>query len=343
VLKGLQTLRFFAALLVIVEHAAYYSSLATVTDIGWFLKLNIGGLGVYLFFCISGAVMSLASNTTASQFLTRRVVRIYPPYLMALGLSALLLWIVTGGAKPSMSFELSLLLVPTHSLDASYQIPYWTLIYEMFFYAWLYLMLAFRLSAKSRAWCMVAWSLGIVLVASFIELKNPAFANALGILISPLNLYFAAGYVLMYSLSSKDQRPLVALIITIAFFSTMYLASIRYIFVSSLLACGLIHVAASLRGLPRWATTPGDWSYGIYLLHMPPMYMLYFHKVGGSFLMALPIYLIAGAAVGVTFGILEYWLHRTNAIQKRLPQFFSSKAWTAPQSLSVAAGEDAVG
>ena len=258
--------------------------------------------------------MSIASNTTAVDFLLNRALRIYPPYLIALALSTVLLWVSTGGAIPTMNFQLSMLLLPTGDVDSSYAIPYWTLVYEIFFYALLGLLLFLRLTATMRAWFMVAWSFAIVIAAIFTEysLKSQLQPNALEILVSPLDLYFSAGYVLMYSLSSSDKKPTVALLAILAFFSTIYLVSIRYVFVSGLLACCLVYIAYMVRALPRWMTAPGDWSYGVYLFHLPAMHVLYYFNVSliNSFAATVTIYLVLGSIVGMSFGIFEYWLHQ---------------------------------
>lgn len=83
-LEGIQILRGYAAMLVVVTH------LWSVGVISSTLRFSrIGGLGVDIFFVISGFIMcySLKDRVLASdsfQFLKKRAYRVYPIYLLVL-------------------------------------------------------------------------------------------------------------------------------------------------------------------------------------------------------------------------------------------------------------------
>lgn len=81
-LEGIQILRGYAAMLVVVTH------LWSAEIISSSLKFSrIGGLGVDIFFVISGFIMCYSlreriSPSDSIQFLKKRVFRVYPIYLL---------------------------------------------------------------------------------------------------------------------------------------------------------------------------------------------------------------------------------------------------------------------
>ncbi|MBD8722867.1 acyltransferase [Oxalobacteraceae sp. CFBP 13708] len=83
-LEGIQILRGYAAMLVVVTH------LWSVGVISSALKFSrIGGLGVDIFFVISGFIMCYSlrdpiSSSDSVEFLKKRVFRVYPIYLLVL-------------------------------------------------------------------------------------------------------------------------------------------------------------------------------------------------------------------------------------------------------------------
>jgi len=112
-------------------------------------------VGVDIFFVISGFIMMAASfsgptvRTSASTFLLRRAVRIYPLYLVLAGLVLVLGAVGIGNKALSLDMMLrSFLLLPSHGDLHVYS---WTLKYEMYFYA----MFALCLLARSRAVALI--------------------------------------------------------------------------------------------------------------------------------------------------------------------------------------------
>src|SRR4051812_5002148 len=73
---SLQTLRFFAALMVVYLHAAHFAGYSDVVP-RWLIKT--GGAGVDIFFVISGFVIArIAVGRTAAEFARARFYRIVP-------------------------------------------------------------------------------------------------------------------------------------------------------------------------------------------------------------------------------------------------------------------------
>jgi peptidoglycan/LPS O-acetylase OafA/YrhL len=80
----LQYLRAIAAISVVLCHASYY--LMATGDDSWLWNVfaRAGLFGVMLFFAISGYLMAqLAPGATSLRFMAHRLIRIYPPYWLA--------------------------------------------------------------------------------------------------------------------------------------------------------------------------------------------------------------------------------------------------------------------
>ena len=97
-LTGIQYLRAVAALLVLVNHLTFY-----LPSGGY--RFWPGGVGVDIFFVISGAVMWwVARNARPLTFAWRRLLRIVPLYWLVLAFVAVL-W-PGGGIDPWLDFPL---------------------------------------------------------------------------------------------------------------------------------------------------------------------------------------------------------------------------------------------
>jgi peptidoglycan/LPS O-acetylase OafA/YrhL len=166
VLINIQFLRFAAALLVVLYHAARHVE-ASGADPGWLFSLGhaVGFAGVDIFFVISGFIMvhttrDQAGGEAAGTFLRRRVARIYsgywPFFLLALALTA---WI-----RPERLGEVGLVASATLWPTGERILPVsWTLTYEMIFYLGFTVLLLLRPANRYR-WlaaalvAILAWS-----------------------------------------------------------------------------------------------------------------------------------------------------------------------------------------
>src|SRR5262245_26289401 len=90
-LRAIQCLRAFAASMVLFQHSVFYAGQAEGWELLSFRRLQIGALGVLLFFLISGFVMAMQVGQSPLRFAAHRVLRIYPGYGLALGLATLLI------------------------------------------------------------------------------------------------------------------------------------------------------------------------------------------------------------------------------------------------------------
>ena len=162
-LAGLDILRGVAALAVCLfhwEHIAFQ----TRNDEQVF---RCGLLGVELFFLISGFVILMVAERTASVqgFLWARVLRLYPVYLISVALTAIYV-LITG------KFDLRAVLLNATMLQSFIGVPnitnpYWTLAFEISFYAMLAAVLRLdiihRIEWLSCAWLVVAAAYRIAL------------------------------------------------------------------------------------------------------------------------------------------------------------------------------------
>jgi exopolysaccharide production protein ExoZ len=141
-LMGLQQLRFWAALLVLLHHTLEECSANASLTVPKGLVL-FGASGVDIFFVVSGFViwrttLGLSSRQSAGAFTKRRLLRVLPLYWICL-IFILLLWMST------MAFR-SLSVTPSTLMSSFFLLPpsgdgglligaAWTLVYEIYFYA----------------------------------------------------------------------------------------------------------------------------------------------------------------------------------------------------------------
>lgn len=141
---GIQAMRYIAALAVLVDHYVIrLCEQGTLPNSVLPLAYRLGGMGVFVFFAISGFVMVLTNRDKFGQpsngpdFFARRLIRIWPMYFVA----TIIVFGARYGADPLYTFGnllKSLLFIPYIGVEDLYR-PIlgkgWTLNYEMFFYA----------------------------------------------------------------------------------------------------------------------------------------------------------------------------------------------------------------
>lgn len=174
-LEGIQILRGYAAMLVVVTH------LWSAGVISSALKFNrIGGLGVDIFFVISGFIMCYSlrdriSSNDSVEFLKKRVFRVYPIYLLVL--TPFLVQYLNQATTPVEAPMIigNLLLSPSFSGGAEYRMlvgPAWTLTYELFFYI-LFAAAMFSSRSKDRAiYIVIMMIVLMVTLVNFLGLKG---------------------------------------------------------------------------------------------------------------------------------------------------------------------------
>ena len=160
----LDLLRTIAISLVVVTH--YVGKL-----------LPGGSVGVSIFFCLSGFLITnnlLLDRVTISDFLVRRVFRIYPTYLTVCAMHFVLLYIFDVGLfekyKASLSDLLFVIKMPTDWLGFGVGVL-WTLQIEL----WFYLLAPFLIkttTGNARIWLVLA------LILASLVLKELSFTGS---------------------------------------------------------------------------------------------------------------------------------------------------------------------
>jgi exopolysaccharide production protein ExoZ len=188
---SIQLLRGIAAYLVALGHL---SQVYPGTILGF-----QGAIGVDIFFIISGYIMAMTVNnadqsqTYAKEFYRRRIIRIWPVYIIAC--IGLVIWNkgLFGTTPQWAHFARSLTLIPFSDAQGALIYPYlgqaWTLTFEMIFYAWI----AGLLFYKKLLICVFA--------GYFIKTKNAFLAT----LLASIQMEFLFG-LWLFQLQQKLHR-----------------------------------------------------------------------------------------------------------------------------------------
>ena len=314
---GIQGLRALAALLVVVQHVIVYACLHTGADFLPFLPVPFGSLGVNVFFVISGYVMALCVPE-GRRFLGRRAVRIYPTYWLAIAVSA----IVMPLAGRAWTIDpVSVLLIPSTTLNQSYTIPYWTLVYEVVFYAVFGVAVLVGLRARGLTVLLGSWA-GVVIVSSVLGITPPEesiiAAPGAWIMLSPPTLLFIcgalAGLLARDALARTSAGALAIGVVTLFAVTQLSAWSLvaDYLILGPAVVCAI--ELARRWTPPQWIVTLGDASYGLYLAHVMGIIIALTALEAMAPTARLAVVAATAAAgalvVGVAFGLLDRHVYR---------------------------------
>lgn len=286
-LLELQSLRGFAAMTVMIHH-----SLRTIRPDGWAwtlseVPLNARG-AVVLFFVLSGYVLGLSlmrrglTRDGLLTFYVRRAFRIYPALWVAMALGAVYIVLVRPIPAPNMADwaqrhfnpdQLGVANVLTSLFGiTNYVLPTaWTITVELGASAVLPLIVFVLRRHLAGALALLVALLAAGLVAGFAGRQIPFYIGAFGI--------GAALACLPVARRIRPTPPLTLMAVTVMLFSQVlmsgsnlaWLAMVVEAFAAALLIAGIIaHGVPWMRARPLVAI--GDWSYSIYLLHLPIAY-----------------------------------------------------------------------
>lgn len=233
-ITGLDVMRFFAAFLVMSYHLAFWSwavpyeatsssithgipAFPALTFLSWF-----GGVGVDIFFVLSGFVILYSADRDGRAFARSRVLRLVPGALVSASVTAVTLMLLK--TMPASS-------VATRFLDSIFFIPYgpwidgvyWTLGIEVAFYATIFVLLGTASVERLR---LVLYPIGLVssafwLMNAFFGLSayvdgtfDPAVVRSLQLLLVYHGNLFAIGGLLWACLLGQRKGadlPVIAL------------------------------------------------------------------------------------------------------------------------------------
>ena len=271
---SLQYLRGVAAYCVVLFHADYYirSSRGDISDLNAFAN-GFGTFGVFIFFALSGFLMSVQtrkSEITFSNFLIHRIIRIYPTFWLICLAKIVLGWPFGIFAQ----FDpLILMLAPVGQRNYILGVE-WTLVYEVCFYLFISLLILCRVH-RFVSYIALAWLGLLVLDSTLYSGYSPQFlTDIFSLPQSSTCTAFAAGLLipalLQHKLVRQSALPIGAF--SLALGRVTYFASFQNILAglgcAAIVAWGATLVDDSDTRSPVLAKL-GDWSFATYLVHVP--------------------------------------------------------------------------
>jgi exopolysaccharide production protein ExoZ len=302
---SIQCLRGLAALFVALYHASVYAQ-AQFGDAGWAAAFDrrFGVAGVAIFFAISGLLMAdLIQRTDPWRFLAHRIVRIYPPYLLAVAVTAPLIGLL--GIRKFGPHLFSLMLVPAGPRSYYLSVE-WTLVFECTYYMALFLiaLAGWRryLNGIALVWlCMIA---AAPLITGW---SDPAFFPVYSIWLAAANAAFACGLLIPW-IARRIPIPLgtgmlAMCAVTVALPVNLAVARWTVGVAAALLVLDAVRIktpGSVVAALERL----GDWSYALYLIHVPTILIVYHFWpasgwAGAAWLSAVAAALIVAAGFGM--------------------------------------------
>lgn len=290
VIRSIQWLRGLAALAVLLRHTS-----STAPNYGyvvsWFTGRDIGAWGVSLFFVISGFIMVRTTFGippgigSAKRFMLRRILRIAPIYWIITAAIVALAYFYPIGTNYKLSFDNALssfLFVPAVDAAGLVHPPLrvgWTLNFEMYFYAIFGLTLFVR--PTYRLPLLMVWSLIAVSAGLVYEFQLPVMRMLTNHLVALFALGAVGGYI------SRDLRLSPALAwagVAVSWIAVLSFGALGYdgegrvsTFVYGVSFLCLICCVTSIERAKNYSfrlkpmLLVGDWSYALYLIHVPAL------------------------------------------------------------------------
>ncbi len=318
-IEGLDVLRLFAALSVVIFHYSFRGAAADdLTRVSLPALVPItkyGYLGVDLFFVISGFVIAWsAEGRHWLQFAVARFARIYPAFVVCMTLTFLVTMLI-GAPRFDASLEqwvANLFIFSPIAGQPFMDGAYWSIAYELVFYGWMALLIAAGLFPRFTQIILIVW-----LAISMLNEHLLGFGILQKLFVTDHSGFFVAG-VVIYLLRRGDRSVLTLTLLVLsvlvaldqvmigaAWFRDHYHSATS---TTALILCGLgaitlVAAAVHIRGLPIPSATVaaiGGLTYPLYLLHQHVGFML-LNRFEGVF--AAPVLV----ALTVAFMIASAW------------------------------------
>jgi len=289
----LDLLRLFAVLAVLMFHYGFRGAAAdgftavSLPDLTPIAKY--GYLGVQLFFVISGFVIAYsAEGRSAAGFAIARISRIYPGFLFCMTLTCIAT-LAIGAPRfeaTALAWFANLFIVAPALKQPFMDGAYWSIVYEITFYAWVFVLISAGLFRRHIVAIVIAWLA--------LSMLNETFIGSLAIrrlLITDQSAFFAAGLLFYEIYRGRWDRTLL-LLLALASITAVnealagaawtrdhYHVALDNIVVAGicLASIGAVWLATRVRRLPlppSLILAIGGLTYPMYLLHQHIGYML---------------------------------------------------------------------
>ncbi|NKI68974.1 acyltransferase family protein [Collimonas pratensis] len=349
-LNNLQFLRFLASFIVVFAHAELYEFRGENVSGGFF---NLGGLGVDVFFVLSGFIMvhvsqGISGNRLSASgiFFIKRLARVFPLYAFFTLLTvALSYFFVHHPFDHNLSLEQN---YNAHKTDLTYiwqsltfsnygVVPIfsigWTLVYEF----WFYVLFAIFIASCLNVYVFFASYAVIIVTANYFGIAKVGPMNAL---MSVQMLEFVAG-IFLYAIYNKTRSinskawfvfllSLLAAFLLLAhddpYFIVAFASDLnRRVVLWGGAAFCIVFFFLSLEGIfvPRKLFIfLGDASYSIYLTHWFCMTLIpfAFWSIGWFPKGSVAIYVFISVAIASSISVLAYV-----GIERPLNQYLQGK------------------
>lgn len=327
----LDLLRLFAVLAVLLFHYGFRGAAAdgftavSLPDLAPIAKY--GYLGVQFFFIISGFVIAYsAEGRSAAGFAIARIARIYPGFIFCMTVT-LLATLAIGAPRfeaTALQWFANLFIVAPALKQPFMDGAYWSIVYEITFYAWVFVLISTGLFRREIGLIVVSWLA--------ISILNEAVLGSLAVrrlLITDQSAFFAAG-LLLYEIYRGRWDRSVLLLLALAAVTAINEALAgaawtrehyhvpldnRVVAGVCLAAIGAVWLATRVRRLPLppgLILAIGGLTYPMYLLHQHVGYML-LNRFEGA---ATPALLIAATALTVMAASWLIWRYVERPAQK---------------------------
>ena len=283
---ALDLLRLVSALMVLLFHYGFRMVISGEGGGTGFPELHSVAIwadtGLLVFFGISGYVIAMsAEGRSAFDFAVGRFARLWPAFVVCATITAavMVVWPIPGVPQPTVTQWLAQFVIISRLVGQPFMDgAYWTIAYEIIFYAWVGILIAVGLF--DRAWRIA------VLVWLAISIANESMIGSGALrklFITEYSGYFAFGVVLFKSRTQFDYRAGALLALALLWatlarfvgepgFTAMYGFTRGPVGLALVgpVALGLVTAAAFIRVVPiptKIAVGLGTLTYPLYLLH----------------------------------------------------------------------------
>ncbi|HEX4956233.1 MAG TPA: acyltransferase [Thermoanaerobaculia bacterium] len=346
---GLDSLRFWAALLVVVGHVPMTQAGVGLPSFAWGALFFRGGTAVSFFFTLSGFLITYllldeqarTGRIDVGAFYLRRVLRIWPLYFATIGFGLFFYNFLLPrlGIERAVTYPLGLAVLLyvfflPNLMNALYSVggilnPTWSIgVEEQFYLAWAPLVRRFRERLPALCGWVLVGSFAVFLIAT----ANPWGWAAMQKFWTQLKFHFmAAGALAAWALFHHRERLLALpvfrkrwLQVGLGIFLLQYLVAnlvrmhwaVDEVVQLLLFPWLLLEVGANPARALRVANPVTEWlgeiSYGLYMLHMVAVYAVArLYQATGWWQMSFPLYALSFQLLAIGSTILLAWLsHR---------------------------------